>query len=434
MDNPENTAVDPAGNVTVIVETAGNVTVETENGDESFSDEGDEKEDGEEETETLRFYLPLETCVDFRVITQQEERVLPPKRETDYYDLNDPFIDDEDLLVQEDDHDNPVEAFVAVAGSSDSEDDTPASKLPSELPTQFQRLAQDLERRVVALNLNPNNPGRVPEEIRLSLVDLEKQLQGVPRGLKQKASQYLAERLPWSAQTIRGHMRATEPKEEEAKLEARLAAELEQVLDSLEQRIGLDVSEFQLSLPFQLVGGNVKKKAQLFKYKVRWELFQELISDAVRLDEQVTALRNKRVEKAARTRSAVFQTIADFWPVAVNMEAARIAANFKKGAKPAEDSPWATAELQSITAKRFTTCLEVLVTANSQSQWVAFTALHANPLLRSVLDTFLSSSPEPKRHKAGFTPPVAGGLPLASAAFCPFPQVPWNHKLFDRNS
>lgn len=82
-----------------------------------------------------------------------------PKREAEYYDLNDPFIDDEDLLVQEDDNDNPVDAFKAVAGCSDSEDESPASKIPTELPTLFQRLAHDLEKRVVALNLNPNNPG-----------------------------------------------------------------------------------------------------------------------------------------------------------------------------------------------------------------------------------------------------------------------------------
>lgn len=44
-------------------------------GNEEFSDEGDEKE--EEVVETLRFHVPLEDCIDFRVITQTQVPRLP---------------------------------------------------------------------------------------------------------------------------------------------------------------------------------------------------------------------------------------------------------------------------------------------------------------------------------------------------------------------
>jgi len=47
------------------------------------------------------------------------------------------------------------------------------------------------------------------------------------------------------------------------KEEAKLTADLEQDLNKLEQRIALDVCEFQLSLPFQTVGGNVKRKVPI---------------------------------------------------------------------------------------------------------------------------------------------------------------------------
>jgi len=74
---------------------------------------------------------------------------------------------------------------------------------------------------------------------------------------------------------------------------------------------------------------------QKLKYKVRWELFHELIQAAVRLDEQLVAIRNKRGgDKAAlKMRSVLFQTIADYWPVAVNIEPKRIMASYKRSAR-----------------------------------------------------------------------------------------------------
>lgn len=51
-------------------------TVQTDNdenvaetGEEDFSDEGDAKE---EVAETFRFHVPLEDCIDFRVLTQTQ--------------------------------------------------------------------------------------------------------------------------------------------------------------------------------------------------------------------------------------------------------------------------------------------------------------------------------------------------------------------------
>lgn len=379
--------------------------------DEDEGDEGDEIKLPIKEVATVRLCVPIRLVIDFRELMQPAvlESVAPPavvppsrsKKEPDSYDLSDPFIDDEALLLQDDDAEISVEGFRAFAAnsaslsasrnSSGSASSAP-KRLKSELPADLRGLVEDFEKKVSSLNLKKSNPGRMPEEVHCVLLELEKKLQNESRATKQKAIQYLCQSLPWSMQTIRGRMRSLRENETCQK-------ELEQLLLVLEKRIDLDICEYHLSLPYNTPGGNVTAKTRdgvtRMKYFMRWELYQDLIDNAAKLDEQ---LRNKKGDKAgakARAHTTIFQTIADFWPVSVNVEPKRIEAEYKRRKEIPEvksDNAWATKSLEAITAKRFTSSgLELLVSCGEDAQWVLCTNLHNNPAFRSALDVFLTT-------------------------------------------